>query len=310
MNENNVMLREKAQQFVTRLMSNPALLNLSPLKKEQQIRYFLKVNETQLLPTLSSPAFFPGKSRVEINRILENTLREMTDETLVPGVKKFFSTDLKPSALASAVGDNGLDITRIRESLWTIFSLILDSREGREALIPAFTLIESPLFERYIPQIIQRQKYISFEIRMVQRFKEIQENIIDYLRLTVLLRPIVHTFLENTGELVNGCISGSYANVIVNQLSKKYQIVPQAVFKGIVQSNLSFQDDKNLPATSRLAAIFTQRAQNWNPSQKIDRGAETSDKSWFSIARKNYRYYGYDMDMLMELYNIASELGW
>ena len=310
MNEIDELTREKAKQFITRLMSNPALQGMAPLKKEQQIRYFLKVNESQLLPTLSSPAFFPGKTPGEIYKILESALRGMTGELLNPRIRQFFSSGLRPAALVSAVGDPGLDVTRLRETLWKLFTLILDSKEGREALVPALTLIDSPIFDRYVPQIIQRQKYISFEIRMVQRFKEVQENIIDYLKLIVLLKPIVYTFLSNTGELVNGCISVPYCNVIANQLSRKYPSLPEPILKGIIQANVSFLDERNLPATSRLAGIFTQRAMHWNPAQKIDRGAETSDKSWFSITRKNYRYYGYDLDMLLELYNIASELGW
>ena len=43
---------------------------------------------------------------------------------------------------------------------------------------------------------------------------------------------------------------------------------------------------------------------------KIDRGAETSDKSWFNVARRNYKFYGYDLDMLVELHSISAENGW
>ena len=43
---------------------------------------------------------------------------------------------------------------------------------------------------------------------------------------------------------------------------------------------------------------------------KIDRGAAASDQSWFNVARRNYKYYGYDFDLLTELYNISAENGW
>ncbi|MDC7221330.1 MAG: hypothetical protein PQJ59_15445 [Spirochaetales bacterium] len=310
MNENNRIDREKAQQFVIRLMSNPALQGLAPLKKEQQIAYFLKVNEEQLLPTLCSPAFFPGMDRKQINALLIGVLREMTNQTILPPLKQFITGSLRPSALSCAVKDKDANINAMREALWKMTTSVLSSSEGRDGLIPAITLFASPLFNRYVPQFITRQKYISFEIRMVQRFKEIPENIVDILKLTVLLKPIVHTFLDNTGELINGCISLPYANQIVRQLHEKYPALPEILLQGIVHSNVSFAESRDLPATSRLGAIFTQRAINWNPDQKIDRGAESSDKSWFSIARKNYKYYGYDMDMLMELYNIAAEMGW
>lgn len=268
------------------------------------------MNEAQLLPTLSSPAFFPGLEREEINRILLDELQGVTDKTILPPLQQFITVNMKGAALISATKDPGVNTAGAREELMKILRIILDSKEGREALIPALTLFQSPLLGMYVPQITARQKYISFEIRMVQRFKEVQDNVIDYIRLTLLLRPIVLTFMANTGELTNGCITSGYAKRIVETLEKKCPNLPRVIIESIVFSNISFQDDRDIPATSRLAAIFTHRAVNWNPRMKIDRGAESSDKSWFNIARKNYRFYGYDMDMLMELYNIAAELGW
>jgi hypothetical protein len=43
---------------------------------------------------------------------------------------------------------------------------------------------------------------------------------------------------------------------------------------------------------------------------KVDRGAESPDKSWFSIAKKNADYYGFDRRMLDELYMIAGDNNW
>jgi hypothetical protein len=301
---------EKAEQFIQRLMVNPALKDLHPLKKEQQIISFLKVNEAQLYPTLSSPAFFPGQDRDKIREILVSSLRTITNSVILPPLNHFFSTTMKSGALISATKDPALNIKGVREGLIAFMNLILESSDGRESLVPALTVFSSPILDKYISQIIGRQKYISFEIRMVQRFKEIPENVVDYIKMTMLLKPVIHVFLENTGELVNGCISHSYAKRLIYQLQKKYPILPHEILKSIVFSNMSFQEDRDIDATSRLAAIFTKRALNWNPAMKVDRGAESSDKSWFNIARKNYRFYGYDMDMLMELYNIAAELGW
>ncbi|MBN2628815.1 MAG: hypothetical protein JXA95_19280 [Spirochaetales bacterium] len=311
MDENKDMNREKAGQFITRLMSNPALQPLAPLKKEQQIRFFLRTNEAQLFPTLSSPAFFPGKNQQEINRILTESLRETTNQKIFPLFKDFITDTLKSGALICAVGgNNSLNTNAVREGLLKLFTAILESNDARDALIPVATLFESPLLMRYIPQIVHRQKYISFEIRMVQRFKEVPENIIDYIKLTALITPVVYTYLENSSELVNGSISANFANQIIEKLSNKYRAIPKEIIAGLIQGSVAFSDDKEIPATSRLATLFARRAQTWNPDQKIDRGAESSDKSWFSVARKNYRYYGYDMDMIMELYNISAEMGW
>ena len=86
--------------------------------------------------------------------------------------------------------------------------------------------------------------------------------------------------------------------------------MPDTVIRCGINSALSFQDNPYLESTSRLAAVFSHRCRNLRPGMKIDRGAETSDKSWFSVARKNYKFYGFDLDMLVELHGIAAENGW
>jgi len=42
----------------------------------------------------------------------------------------------------------------------------------------------------------------------------------------------------------------------------------------------------------------------------IDRGAESPDKSWFAVARKNADYYGFDKRMIEDLYRIARDNNW
>lgn len=301
---------DKAEQFIERLMANPGLSELPPLKKETQIISFLKINGNQLFPTLSSPAFFPGKERSEIDEILISTLRNMTNRSVIPPLKAFLGDSIRSSALTNAVDEEGYDGPKIKTSLLEMLSSILASPQGREALGTAMVAYESSLFDRYIPKAVERKRYISFEIRMVQRYKEIQENIIDYVKMTILLRPIVATYLENRAYTENGCISPAYAKQIFFLIKKKHPNVPDAILKGIIDSSVSFELDSEISATSRLANLFTQRVLNWNPHIKVDRGAESSDKSWFSIARKNHQFYGYDKNMLMELYNIAAELGW
>jgi hypothetical protein len=47
----------RAKLFITRLLANPALQDLNPLHKEEQIIQFLHSNAGQLFPTLSSDQF-------------------------------------------------------------------------------------------------------------------------------------------------------------------------------------------------------------------------------------------------------------
>ena len=65
-----------------------------------------------------------------------------------------------------------------------------------------------------------------------------------------------------------------------------------------------------METTSRIASIFSMRCKNYKPYNKVDRGAESPDKSWFNIARRNFKFYGFDIKMLDEFYKIAAENNW
>ncbi|MFW5718164.1 MAG: hypothetical protein ACOC0E_12050, partial [Spirochaetota bacterium] len=77
-----------------------------------------------------------------------------------------------------------------------------------------------------------------------------------------------------------------------------------------VNANVSYVENRFIEATARLAAVFSARARSYQPNVDVDRGADSPDKSWLSVARRNYRFYGFDLKLLDELYSIATENGW
>ena len=64
---------------------------------------------------------------------------------------------------------------------------------------------------------------------------------------------------------------------------------------------------RRLPGSRRFSPLGIEI---FKANVKVDRGADTPDKSWFNIARKNSRFFGFDDKMLEELYKIAAENGW
>jgi hypothetical protein len=77
-----------------------------------------------------------------------------------------------------------------------------------------------------------------------------------------------------------------------------------------LRSALPYPSTQGLEAIPRLAAIFALRGRALTPSLVVDRGADSPDKSWFNIARRNASWRSLDVRMLEELYSIASENGW
>jgi hypothetical protein len=105
-------------------------------------------------------------------------------------------------------------------------------------------------------------------------------------------------------------VSPQFAATVLASLRPQLPAVPPSLLRSAVSSNCSFLDDGRIEATSRLAAIFASRAGNYNPQVQVDRGAHGPDSSWFNIARRNFKYYGFDIKMLDELYRIAADNGW
>jgi hypothetical protein len=93
-------------------------------------------------------------------------------------------------------------------------------------------------------------------------------------------------------------------------LKKQLGSLPESLLRSGLNSNISFLEDSSTETTARLVAIFSLRCQDYKPMAKIDRGADSPDKSWLSVARRNYKFYGFDIMMLDELYKIAGENGW
>jgi hypothetical protein len=163
-------------------------------------------------------------------------------------------------------------------------------------------------------KIFQRQKYISFELRKVQRLKISSNEISDLVKATLLIRPAVQFFTPGGQSASSGrnliLVSPAFAAKVAKEAGRSLSLMPESVVKAGVNSSLSFQDNPYMESTARLAAVFAHRCRNLKPGMKVDRGAESSDKSWFNVARKNYKFYGFDLDMLVELHGIAAENGW
>ena len=87
-------------------------------------------------------------------------------------------------------------------------------------------------------------------------------------------------------------------------------VLPDEVFVSAINSNISFMDNQYLEATARITAILTQMYKNYKPGMKIDRGAVSPEKSWINTARRNFRFFGFDIKMLDEFYKFAAENNW
>ena len=305
--------QDKADIFVGRLWNNPSLSGLSPLQKEEQLLQFLEINSGTLLPTLTSSAFFPDLSWPGIYELLKQSLSVYANKALSPLYDAILENKMDFSFTVH-MAHRGGSPAAVRDQLGKFLNTLSGKMISRKELAGPLMAVGTGMIDRYMEKIFQRQRYISFELRKVQRLKMSPNEITDLVKTTMLIRPSVQYFAPGGGTPGSGrnflLISPTFAGKVASEAGKTLSYMPFSVVKAGVNSALSFQDNPYMESTSRLAAVFSHRCRNMKPGIKVDRGAESSDKSWFNVARKNYKFYGFDLDMLVELHGIAAENGW
>ncbi|MDA3809069.1 MAG: hypothetical protein PF518_01945 [Spirochaetaceae bacterium] len=304
---------EKAKQFILKLLANPTLGDLTVLQREEQILQFLQINGNKLYPTLSSPAFFPGRNLPEVNNILLTSLFEITDSQFIPEMRSIIYEKLNYNFF-SFLGAGSINEDGIRFQLFKLIEKMVKRPVIRRSLTGPHRAITAGLVGKYLTPAFERRKYVLFELTKVQRLRMTQSDMQNLISLSMLLKPAVH-LLEAPGKANSRAANSSmiqthYIQKMIEGLKAELTVVPEPVICSGINSNLSFQENSNIEASARIASIFSTMGVTYRPSMKIDRGAVSADSSWFNIAKKNFRFNGYDKDMLIELYNISVENGW
>ena len=301
---------EKSSAFITRLLQNPALRDLTPLQKEEQIVQFLYLNSSQLYPSLSHPNFFPGMSWAEIVELLHKALFHIVDNDVLPGLRRIVFDQIDFS-FVNFLGRSDSSRDHISDQVYEVLVELLKRPATRRALTGPYTAVHFRLAAPYIERIYMRKSYIHFELTKVQRLRMSKDEVRSMVDATLLLKPAVHlASSQSEADNVGGLVPARFAERALSQLGTKLSLLPEQAVRSAVNANVSFREHRFVEATSRLASIFASRGRNYRPNVRVDRGADTPDKSWLSIARRNHKFYGFDGKMLDELYSIAAEMGW
>lgn len=306
------MENEKAVSFITRLLQNSALKTLPPLAKEEQILHFLQVNAKQLIPTLQSPAFFPSLDFGQILQLLANALISEINREFYPGLEGIINERIDFSFIQFLRQQN-MPQSQLREDVTAFVKEFCTKSEARRDFAGVFNAIEYKIVDRYMDDSFERKQYIHFELTKVQRLKMGKEEIKSYIKTSLLMKPAIHilaTVGDKARDAAGGAVQIQFIEKVISSLKERLAVFPDQVIRSALYSNGSFLENRSMDATSRMAAIFTSMCKGYRPNVQIDRGADTADKSWINIARRNYKYHGYDIKMLDEFYIIAGENGW
>ncbi len=303
---------QKSSEFIRRLLGNPSLQGYTPMQREEQIIQFLGVNSSQLYPTLSSAGFFPGRKWGEIYLLLLKSLYMITDEEYLPILKNLiYDLDL---SFISFLRHQNMPLQEIKAKVFGFVKELLKKHSARKSFPGILGAVKYGFIDRYIEEIFASRKYVHFELTKVQRLKMSKNEIRNMLKLSMILKPIVFLLpvsdSRNQHEVSAGLVQNRFAEKVFQVVRDKLSVIPEQVLKSAINSNVSFIENRFIEATARITTLLSARCRGFVPGIKTDRGADTADKSWFSIARRNYKYYGYDVKMLDAFYNMASENRW
>ncbi len=313
--------KAKMKAFIGKLTVNPCFINETSMAIEENILLFLVQNENALKPTFSSPAFFPNLQWKNINDLFLESLTEIMDTQLTKDLSTVIQKKINFNYVNILIGRQ-VTLDRFQEQIHTFMNGLLKRFEVRRALDPIQKIISFNIIDRYIENVFLGRGYIARQLQILEKIKLEPTQIADYIKTILLLSSagVIRNDINDLSIKQKMMIKDSkYANVSAQKvyydsLFKQFQnqlgYFPPEILQKAFQSHISCQDDINLPATARLAKIFFSFGKYYKPNVKTEKGAETFEKSWFQTQRKNYKFFGFDLDMIEELYRIAAGNYW
>jgi hypothetical protein len=310
----------KINDFVDHLLSNPGIKSEPLLIGEGMIMNFLVQNLPQLKVTFKNSQFFP---HLEWNQVLElifENLYGRVSGVVLPVINKFIdNTDF--SFLDRLSGTGTIADKFRREKLHEFVQMIFRNRDSRFNMNSTINIFNYDVMEKYAGEIFKRRDFLYNELVRVQKTNIDAAEYIVFLKIMLLIKNTVFLKLPLNPANPDAKLSindiprnrknlQSYTDSIVKYIITLLPGFPEKIIRLAVKSNYTADMTEQDEASSKLIFILCGRFQNYKHVAKIERGAESPDKSWFGIAKKNADHFGYDRRILDALYLIAGDNNW
>ncbi len=308
---------QKMLGFVKKLLDNPNFENQSLVKREDSILKFFVKNEAQLKPNFTSGDYFPDMDWNKIKALFFTVLRDYILDALIPAIDNL--AEYVNFSVVRKVAEGPLE--DYKTSIISFYKKIITHKEVRSEFDSVENGIKYNYVKRYLEAFKIRMGYGSKELFKHKELADL-EDYTHFLRVCLFLRNVlkIRIPLQVEGSAKNV----TYDNVKNNPLLKReffkkingliknqFAHLPEIFIKTSLNSVIDLNDTSaEIEAMNMFLKIVSERSKNAVVYNKIDKGAETPDKSWFSIARRNSGFYGFDSKLLDEFYIIASENHW
>jgi hypothetical protein len=304
---------ESIARFASRLLDTPALRQLPAPQKEEQALQFLRSNGPQMGSIFASLGLDVSRGWQEPAAQVAHAIRAESDRGLAALLDDLATTRIGFSFYPALAGGRQAPPSA-RGELRALLQRTAAHPIARSALGGSMSAARSDLIDKYIPQAWERKKYVYVEITRVQRLNLQPAAVVDLTRFALAVRPAAYLFITpgERPEKDAGFtpLQESYLVKILPSIAALLPSIPPPLIGMGLRGTLAFPLTPGVEAVSRLSAIMALRGRNLAPGMIVDRGADSPDKSWFNVNRRNARWHGLDAMMLDELYTIAAENGW
>jgi len=311
--------QNKVRGFVDHLFTIPNIKNEPILIAESLILNFIVQNLDQLKATFSTPQFFPELPWNSVLQFILSDIYGRVEKEISPMFMEYINT-------GSFEAINRMDETLAfpndfhREKLGEFFLSAFRNKDYRYNLNSVVNIFNHGIIEKYITEIFRRREFLYNEIVRVQKTYIECEDYITVMKVMLLVKNAAYikiSFPQAGGGRYNlndtlrvpGRLP-KFIDAAVSGIRQQAPGIPEKCVRLSLKANLKNSMTELEDASSRLIYILSARFHNYSPVTSVDRGAESPDKSWFSIARKNADHYGFDRRMLEALYRLAGDNNW
>ncbi len=305
-----IQANQKLDQFLDHLLSLPAIKNDNPIGAEQQIVQFIKSNLPKLEISFTKPEFFPDIPPKQTIEYIFSTLQKRVIDSSLGFFKKIINSEIDFSVLRK-VRKRPVDEERIKEKITELIGDMISDQECRVQMKTIYYIFEQKYINKVISLLFERKAFTYNELVRVQKCYIEEEEYINYLKILLLLSQYPNYSKENKKLLINSSTNEEKVQICLSSSKNLIRRIPEI---DLLDAKLAV--DSNLPenlleiweASSRFLYILLHRFADFEPNVKYEKGAETPDKSWYGIAKKISKDFGYNRGIVDELFLIANEI--
>ncbi len=305
--------------FIQKLIHNPNFQGQPLSQVENHISNFVSQNLQNLAGMLTSSQFFPGKSSEQAREELLVRVRAYISDSIKSKFSTLLRSHIQYDIISTVDRNHSANKEEIAKEFESLLEKIILHRDVRMKVDSLNMLLEAGSFDKYIMAAYEDKGYLFNELFRVESHHYKPEELKEYIKISAALVPIYFVAL-NLPEFGLNNINAYSLRERNNQLMIYFEKM-DAIVKNIITripkdfwdtAKASFYDlssGADVDPAGKFLAIMYLRGRDMRLNQKVEKGAETPDKSWFSVQIRNAQYLGLDKKMLENLNRMAFDLG-